>query len=254
MNPCSIVQDLLPLYADNTCSPGTREYVEEHIADCPACKALLESMKELIEFNPPKQDSKKNFRRFSSFLVRRRVLTITLCILLALTGSIAILWRPVINPYLNHPFYPPLDDMDAQLSMLSDGSVYVRFTYIGDQNIVAGGGVGGGSDGEYTANFQYSRMSNFLHRILPPEASEFSHAWILHTAESKYFAVHQIAPAISLTLIGSDGERILWQEGDELPPADEEAEALLQSRIDRGHCIPTEEYYRRVESGEIEFG
>lgn len=254
MNPCKIIEDLIPLYVDNTCSDGSREFIEEHVKSCSACQTLLESMKKPVEIDLPKQNTEKSFRRFSNFLVRRRVLTITLCILLTLTGSFAILWRPVINPYLNHPFYSPLDDIDAQLSRLSDGSLHIRFTYIGDQNPIAGGGIEGGREGEYTAHFQYSRMSDFLHRVLPSEASEFSHAFILHTAESKYFSDHQITPAISLTLIGSDGERILWQEGDELPPADEEAEALLQSRIDGGHCIPTEEYYRRIESGEIEFG
>ena len=39
---CEIVQDLLPLYADEVCSPGTRRAVEEHLAGCPVCRAQSE--------------------------------------------------------------------------------------------------------------------------------------------------------------------------------------------------------------------
>ena len=36
---CEIVQDLLPLYADELCSPGSRAAVEAHLKECPACRA-----------------------------------------------------------------------------------------------------------------------------------------------------------------------------------------------------------------------
>ena len=59
---------------------------------------------------------------------------------------------------------------------------------------------------------------------------------------------------VGFTLIGADGKRMFWKEGDELPPASEEAEALLRSKIESGYCIPVEEWRRRIEAGEIEFG
>jgi len=42
---CSVIQDLLPSYADNICSEDTRELVEEHVAECGQCKEKLERMK-----------------------------------------------------------------------------------------------------------------------------------------------------------------------------------------------------------------
>ncbi len=42
---CDIIRDLLPLYVDDVCSGASRETVEEHIADCPACSDLLRRMK-----------------------------------------------------------------------------------------------------------------------------------------------------------------------------------------------------------------
>lgn len=44
-NICEIVQDILPLYVDNICSPSSREFVEEHIAECEKCSSTLENLK-----------------------------------------------------------------------------------------------------------------------------------------------------------------------------------------------------------------
>ena len=43
-NRCDIVQDLLPLYVDGCCHPGSRELVEEHLQECPACKQTWQEM------------------------------------------------------------------------------------------------------------------------------------------------------------------------------------------------------------------
>jgi len=42
--PCEIVQDLLPLYVDDICSEATKEAVEPHIAQCEACRRILDQM------------------------------------------------------------------------------------------------------------------------------------------------------------------------------------------------------------------
>lgn len=38
---CEVVRDLLPLYADNVCSPGSRELVESHVKGCPECRNIM---------------------------------------------------------------------------------------------------------------------------------------------------------------------------------------------------------------------
>ena len=43
--PCGIVQDLLPSYADGVAGEESAEAVEEHVAACPACAAMLAEMK-----------------------------------------------------------------------------------------------------------------------------------------------------------------------------------------------------------------
>ncbi len=43
---CEVMRDLLPLYADDVCSTESRELVEEHLKECPACTEYLHKLKE----------------------------------------------------------------------------------------------------------------------------------------------------------------------------------------------------------------
>ena len=38
---CEVIRDLLPLYADDVCSDTSRQLIEEHLAECPDCSAVL---------------------------------------------------------------------------------------------------------------------------------------------------------------------------------------------------------------------
>lgn len=46
-NECSIIRDLLPLYAENMVSPDTAEFVEEHLKGCEACREEYEKAKRI---------------------------------------------------------------------------------------------------------------------------------------------------------------------------------------------------------------
>lgn len=40
MTDCKLVEDLMPLYADELTSPETNEWIETHLAQCPECRAM----------------------------------------------------------------------------------------------------------------------------------------------------------------------------------------------------------------------
>ena len=42
---CEIVRDLLPLYADDVCSPTSREIIDEHLRTCPDCAGYLKEIR-----------------------------------------------------------------------------------------------------------------------------------------------------------------------------------------------------------------
>ena len=48
-NECSIVCDLLPLYAEDMVSEDTAEFVKEHLGNCPTCRAELEKLRKPVQ-------------------------------------------------------------------------------------------------------------------------------------------------------------------------------------------------------------
>ena len=42
---CEVIRDLLPLYADDVCSDGSRRLIEEHLPECPACSEELKKLR-----------------------------------------------------------------------------------------------------------------------------------------------------------------------------------------------------------------
>lgn len=62
---CEIVEDLLPLYADDVCSEQSRRAVREHLQKCEKCRKLLESTQEVSvpSFEPDKPKADKAIQK-----------------------------------------------------------------------------------------------------------------------------------------------------------------------------------------------
>jgi len=78
MTNCDIIRDLLPLVHDKACSPASRDLVDEHVAACGACRAMLDELEAPLpppvnSFLPPASRLKQAKNR----LVRRTALAVT---------------------------------------------------------------------------------------------------------------------------------------------------------------------------------
>ncbi len=92
--PCEVVQDLIPLYADNLISEKTREIIDEHVAQCPSCSKAVKDAKESfeddficesVEYEGKSVDYLRKVRTSS----RKKIIAvvcITLCLALLLAG------------------------------------------------------------------------------------------------------------------------------------------------------------------------
>lgn len=115
---CSIVQDLLPLYAEDMLREGTKEYVDGHLAQCEACRAELAALKADVTPAPvsaqPLRDLKRQLRR-------RKLTAVLLAVALALTLAAAGF------AYLTAPQYLPYDETEWMITRspraLADGSI-----------------------------------------------------------------------------------------------------------------------------------
>jgi len=93
---CDIIKDLLPLYCDGVCSGETVRAVEEHLAACPACRALLEEMRrepaapETVQVQARQEvEVLRGVKRKFSLRRRRSVLAVVLAALMALAALTA---------------------------------------------------------------------------------------------------------------------------------------------------------------------
>ena len=115
---CSIVQDLLPLYAEDMLREGTKEYVDGHLAQCEACRAELAALKVDVTPAPvsaqPLRDLKRQLRR-------KKLTAVLLAVALALTLATAGF------AYLTAPQYLPYDETKWMITRspraLADGSI-----------------------------------------------------------------------------------------------------------------------------------
>lgn len=73
---CQVIQDLLPLYHDDVCSPDTRKLVEGHIELCPDCRSVLEKMKDNLMLGPETtrehQTQASSLRRIAAYWNRSK--------------------------------------------------------------------------------------------------------------------------------------------------------------------------------------
>ena len=102
-NPCDVIRDLLPLYADDACSEGSRKMVEEHLAECPECENMLKKLqsKEIEEgLQMEKQDVisygikqfKKRTATVGSTVSGVFMIPILVCLIINLTAGSAMGW------------------------------------------------------------------------------------------------------------------------------------------------------------------
>ena len=55
-NDCSIVKDLIPLYAEGIVSVETKEFIDDHFQSCENCRKLLEALAK----SPDEQETNDN--------------------------------------------------------------------------------------------------------------------------------------------------------------------------------------------------
>ena len=115
---CSIVQDLLPLYAEDMLREETKEYVDGHLAQCVPCRAELASLRAEVT---PASVSAQPLRDLKKQLQRKKLTAVLLAVALALTLATAGF------AYLTAPQYLPYSETEWTITRspraLADGSI-----------------------------------------------------------------------------------------------------------------------------------
>ena len=120
---CSIVQDLLPLYAEDMLREETKKFVNGHLSQCAACRAELDALRADVKPQPvsaqPLRELKKRLRRKKLTAV---LLAVTLALTLATTGF-AYLTAPQYLPYNAADW--SVHEPDASLDAVLNGEEHI---------------------------------------------------------------------------------------------------------------------------------
>lgn len=82
---CDIIKDLLPSYVDEICSEASKEWVEEHLAECEECRVSAEVMKHTeISAMQLEQEQLEAGRKVIRKNFRRSIWNLGLCLFMAL--------------------------------------------------------------------------------------------------------------------------------------------------------------------------
>ena len=84
MNECKIVQDLLPLYAEDLISPESKEFVDDHCESCVACSKLMQRC--MTSIPAPEEDPKayKTALRKNQFNLICKAVTLLVVVVIVL--------------------------------------------------------------------------------------------------------------------------------------------------------------------------
>ena len=115
---CSIVQDLLPLYAEDMLREETKEYVDGHLAQCASCRTELTALRAEVA---PASVSAQPLRELKYVLQWKRLTSVLLAVTLAVTLATAGF------AYLTAPQYLPYNETEWMITRspraLADGSI-----------------------------------------------------------------------------------------------------------------------------------
>lgn len=84
---CKIAEDLLPLYVDDSCSEDSRATLEEHLKECPSCRAKLARMQSSITDDIRAEKSVPSLAKYAQKVRNHRIRMTALVIIVTIVAS-----------------------------------------------------------------------------------------------------------------------------------------------------------------------
>lgn len=220
---CDVIQDLLPLYHDGVCSEESKRIVEEHIATCAACKDVLHGLKE--ETAPDKVDAAEPLKTIGSAWKKS-----TRKALVKGAAVVSVFFALLVGAFwgLTQWHGIPVESENlrvTQVSQVDDGVIYCEL------------GLWDDADGfgyfEYTLAEDGKLYLTPLRSILT-KADRWNDVYFYRDLNNLWGlrGVELGSKATGFYFGTPEDHLVIWEEGMELPPADEETEReWTRSRI-----------------------
>lgn len=116
---CNVIQDILPLYAENIVSEDSEQIIEEHLDSCEKCKKYLDEIKSPNTY--VQNADKVPMKKLKSLLLRKKIQVIAISVFVSLV-VVTIIGANLVAPrYFSH------SDNIVSLKESNDGIVYATF-------------------------------------------------------------------------------------------------------------------------------
>lgn len=129
---CSIIRDLLPLYAENLASEDTRTLVDEHLKDCEDCTNVLSGMQRSAPVLPEK--GMESLNKVKKIIRRRRLISVLAAIMTVITVASAVF------TYIFTPFQLTREQALDDFYIREDGAVVVDYSPCVTGRLMSGNG------------------------------------------------------------------------------------------------------------------
>ena len=130
-NKCNIIQDILPLYAENMISDDTRQFVDEHLNQCQKCKQELEQIQLNIPLAEKHQDINSPdtlLKKIGLDIKKKRVFTGVL------SATISAIILILSFAHLTAPQYLSYNEAISLISINKNNEI-VTISFLGEYNI-----------------------------------------------------------------------------------------------------------------------
>lgn len=221
---CEIVQDLLPLYYDDVCSPDTRKSIEAHLATCAECTAALRKLQQSsslpFEVVTKNQQDSHALASFKGYWKRSRTISFAKGLILA-TAVCGVLLTGYFALFSWNLTQVPASAIEiTEVSQLQDGRIayHVKLTDGYRLNKVS---AKAGDDGIL-----------YITPMRPVFKSRTDEAQGLGNRYDVIDAGQLSTPSRSIKAVyygpKDDHPVLIWKQGMELPPASEAVEAQFE--------------------------
>ncbi|MGI5883968.1 MAG: zf-HC2 domain-containing protein [Candidatus Spyradocola sp.] len=244
---CAVAQDLMPLVLDKVCSEESSQFVEEHVQSCGECREVWTRMQAeekapQAQAEPEKsaqnRDIWKGMRRYMRrFTVRGILLGLAgaLVLLVLVAFGVDRLWLQMDTPI-------PLDEYDMHLTRTEDGwvaGVFESGPYCGVRRFSL--------DDEKVLSMTYT-TSVIPKRDRPEtwvEPDYYLSGGTLYTAAIEVSAQDGAHIVLrdeirEIRLVSSEGVRVIYRAGEEIPLCDEETDAKIRSYLQQSAFVEDE--------------
>ena len=214
---CIVIEDLLPAYCDGTCTADSRAAVEEHLADCPRCRRFYTALHRPLPLEEPRKNPPP-LRSVEKRWKKEKRVDLFRGGILALFVGVAVF---LVMAALQFKVSIPLSQEDIvinQVVQLSDGSINVGLWV---------------DDTAHSIAYEWSEEEHVLYLV--PYRSFFvfeDSSWDGWQSDITFYVLPEgeteapdkigvpLPPDTRAICVGPKKDAILvWEEGQELPPA-----------------------------------